>query len=338
MPCVTRRLLLAAALPAAAMATLALPLAAAAHGAVPPDRPTLGSLVLDWEFDPLIFGALGAAAIAWLLLVRAVGRAHPGRGVPALRSAAFLGGLVAIAVALLSGIERYDTTLFSIHMVQHLLLMLVAAPLLVLAAPVTQLLRVASPDMRGRVLLPMLHSRLVGALGHPVVAWLTFTLVLWLSHFTGVFDLALEDRGIHQLEHAVYLGAALLFWWPAIAADPAQRRLGYPVRVLYLLIQLPANSFLGMAILFAETPLYQHYATLGAPYGITALVDQQIAGGIMWLAGDIAFIGAILAVVASWMRHEERDAPAAERRAAAARAAINERAADLARSRGDRSA
>ena len=331
----TRRLVLAAVPAAAVLATLALPLTAAAHGSVPHDAPTLGSIVLGWRFDPLIVGALAAAAFGWLLLVRAVGRAHPGRGVPVLRSAALFGGLAAIAVALLSGIERYDTTLFSIHMVQHLLLMLVAAPLLVLAAPVTQLLRVASPGVRARVLLPVLHSRLVGAVGHPVVAWLTFTLVLWLSHFTALFDVALEARGIHELEHAIYLGAALLFWWPAIAADPARRRMPYPVRVLYLLLELPGNSFLGMAILFAETPFYQHYATLGAPYGTTALVDQQIAGGIMWLAGDIAFIGAILLVVAAWMRHEERDAPAAERRAAAQRAAINERAADLARSRGD---
>ena len=80
---------------------------------------------------------------------------------------------------------------------------------------------------------------------------------------------------------------------------------------------MPFNSFLGMAILFAAAPLYPHYATLGTPYGISPLADQQLAGGIMWLAGDVAFIVAILAVVAAWMRHEERDAPAAERRTAA---------------------
>jgi putative copper resistance protein D len=318
----------------AALATaLGAPSLAAAHGATPPDPPTLGSLLLGWSFDPFLVGALLVSAAAWLLLVRRVRRLHPGRPVPLARTAAFLGGLAAVAVALMSGIERYDTTLFSVHMVQHLILMLVAAPLLALAAPVTQLLRAASHSVRARWLLPVLHSTPVSALGHPIVAWLTFTVVLWFTHFSPLFDLALEDGGVHQLEHAVYLASSLLFWWPVVAADPARRRLPYPVRALYVLLQLPVNSFLGMAILFAESPLYPHYATLGSPYGITALADQQVAGGLMWLAGDVAFICAVLAVVAAWMRHEERDAPAAERRADAQRAAISERADELARSR-----
>ena len=109
--------------------------------------------------------------------------------------------------------------------------------------------------------------------------------------------------------------------------------MSYAARVLYLLLQLPINSFLGMAILFADDPLYPHYATLGSPYGITALADQQLAGGLMWLAGDIAFIGAILGIVGAWMRHDQRDAPAAERRADVARARLRERADLLARTR-----
>ena len=97
------------------------------------------------------------------------------------------------------------------------------------------------------------------------------------------------------------------------------------------------NSFLGMAFVFAPAPLYAHYAGLGSPYGITALADQQLAGGIMWLAGDVVFIGAILGIIAAWMRHEERDAPAAERRFEVERIALRERADRLARTKaGDR--
>src|SRR4029079_1078598 len=245
----------------------------------------------------------------------------------------FRGGRAGNAIALMSGIERYDTTLFSVHMAQHLLLLLVAPPLIALAAPITQLLRAASPTVRNRVLLPILHSRPVAVLAHPIVAWLTFGLVLWVTHFSPLFDIALEDPGAHELEHAAYLAAALLFWCPVVGLDPAPRRMGYPARLLYLLLQLPLNSFLGMALLFADAPLYPHYATLGSPYGITALADQQLAGGIMWFAGDIAFIGAILALVAGWMRHEQRDAPAAERRADVDRARLRERADQLARVR-----
>jgi putative copper resistance protein D len=306
------------------------PVVVAAHGAIPPDPPTLASLVLGWNLEPLVAAPLLAAALGWLAIVRRVRRLHPGRPVPLARSAAWFAGLAAIAIALLSGIERYDTTVFSVHMVQHLLLMLVAAPLLALAAPITQLLRAASPEMRRRRLLPLLHSTPVAALGHPVVAWLTFTLVMWVSHFSPLFDLALEDRGVHTIEHAVFLSAGLMFWWPVVAADPAPRRLSYPVRGLYVLLQMPLNSFLGMAITFASTPLYAHYATLGAPYGISPLADQQLAGGIMWLGGDVIFIASVLALVAAWMRHAERDAPAADRRADADRARISQRADRLA--------
>ncbi|HET9852396.1 MAG TPA: cytochrome c oxidase assembly protein [Candidatus Limnocylindrales bacterium] len=313
-------------------AALAVPGSVAAHGPVPHEPPTAATLTLDWRFDPLIVGGLLAAAIGWLLLVRRVAAAHAGHPVPPFRTAAFLAGLAAIAVALLSGIERYDTTLFSVHMVQHLLLMLVAAPLIALSAPITQLLRVASPAWRRRI-VGVLHSGPLSALSHPVFAWVTFTLVMWISHFSPLFDAALENPLIHDAEHVAFLAAGLLFWWPVVAADPAPRRLGYPGRALYVLLQMPPSSFLGMLITFASAPLYPHYATLGSPYGIDALADQQTAGGIMWLAGDVVFIVAILIVVAAWMRHEERDTNAAERRADAQRAMIREHADRLARSR-----
>ena len=313
-------------------AFLALPLTAAAHGPVPADPPSIANLLLGWRFDPVVASGLALAGVGWVLLVARVGRMHPSHPVSALRSAAFLGGLAVIAFALLSGIERYDTTLFSIHMVQHLILLLVAAPLIALAAPVTQLLRAASPAWRRRI-VGFLHSGPVGALGHPIVAWVTFTLVMWVSHFSPLFDVALENDFVHATEHVAFLGAGLLFWWPVVAADPARRRLTYPVRALYLLLQMPPSSFLGMLITFATSPLYPHYATLGSPYGIDALADQQIAGGIMWLAGDVVFIAAILLVVAAWMRHEERDTGAAERRADGQRAILRENADRLERAR-----
>ncbi|MDX6546913.1 MAG: hypothetical protein QOG33_463, partial [Gaiellales bacterium] len=227
------------ALAATLAGTLALPAIATAHGPAPAEPPTLASLALDWQVEPLVAGALLVLAVAWLLLVRRVRRLHPGHPVPLVRTLAFFGGLATIAVALLSGVARYDTTLFSLHMVQHLLLMLLAAPLLALSAPVTQVLRAASPRIRQGWLIPVLHSRPVEAIGHPVVAALTFAVVVWGSHFTGLFELALEDQGVHELEHVAYLAAAMIFWWPVIAADPARHRMAFPVRALYLLVQVP---------------------------------------------------------------------------------------------------
>ena len=133
-----------------------------------------------------------------------------------------------------SPIERYDTTLFSVHMVQHLLIVMVAAPLLLIAAPVTLLLRVATPEARQRLILPVLHSRLLRILTNPFVAWSLFAVVMWASHFTPLFDAALEDPFVHFLEHGLYLSTALLFWYPVIAADPGPNRLPHGARVGYL--------------------------------------------------------------------------------------------------------
>jgi putative membrane protein len=303
---------------------------ALAHGDVPPTPPDIGILLTAWSFEPTIALPLALTAVGWLWVVRRIARHHPDSPVPGWRSAAFLAGIAVIAMALESGIERYDTTLFSIHMVQHLLLMLVAPPLLLLGAPVTQLLRVASPRVRRRVILPILESAPLRVASHPVTGWLAFTGVAWLTHFSPLFDLALEDPLVHDLEHVLFVVSALLFWFPVVGADPAPYRLGYPARLLYLLLQMPPSSFLAMAILFTDQPLYPHYATLGAPYGVTALADQQAAAGIMWLASDLVLIAAILLVIATWMRAEERRTAEVERRQDAVRAAIAERADRLA--------
>ena len=163
----------------------------AAHGATPAEPPTLASLLLGWTFEPLPTLGIAIALGAWWWAVRRVDAGHPANPVPRRRSVAFGLGMGAIAVALLSGIDAYDTTLFSVHMVQHVLLTLVAAPLIALAAPITLLLRVADPGTRRRWILPVLHARVTRMLTFPVVAWLAFAVVMWVSHFSALFDAAL---------------------------------------------------------------------------------------------------------------------------------------------------
>ena len=302
----------------------------AAHGDVPAEPPTFANLLLGWTVEPLVVLPILAAAWLWLAAVRRVDAAHPGTRVPRRRSAAFVGGLAAIAVALLSGIEQYDTTLFSVHMVQHILLTLVAAPLLVLSAPITLLLRVATPGARRRWILPVLNSRVVRALSFPVVAWVAFAAVMWATHFSPLFDLALEDALVHDLEHVLYLGSAVLFWWPAVGVDPTPWRMSPPVRAMYVFLQMPQNTFLAVVLLNAPAALYPHYVTLARPWGPDPLLDQQVAAGIMWLVGDLIFLGAVIGLVWAWMRQDERDAGRADRQADLARAAIREREARLA--------
>jgi putative membrane protein len=313
-----------------ALLSVAVPPIVAAHGPAPAEPPSIANLALGWTWPTLPTLGILAAALLWWRAVRRVARAHPGNPVPRWRSATFAGGLLALAIALLSGIERYDTTLFSIHMVQHILLTLVAAPLIALSAPVTLLLRVAAPDVRRRWILPVLHSRVLRVLSFPVIAWVLFAVVMWVAHFSPLFEAALEDPLIHEVEHALFLGAALLFWWPAVAQDPAPWRMPHPVRAMYVFLQMPQNTFLAVVLLGASAPLYPHYATLDLEWGTTPLADQQLAAGIMWLVGDLLFLAAVLGIVAAWLRAEDRAAARHDRRADAELVGIREREARLA--------
>lgn len=307
-------------LPAAAAACL--PAVALAHG-TPAPAPSLPGVLLAWRLDPVVIAGLLATAAAYFWAVRRVGAAHPRNPHPALRTWLFSAGLATIGLALLSPIEAYEGALFSVHMAQHMLLELLAAPLLLAGAPITLALRVASPSVRRRI-LAVLQGRVVHAISFPVVAWVLFAAVNWGWHFSDLYDQALENALLHHLQHATFLGAALLFWWPAIGADPSPWRLPHPVRILYLFLAMPQNSFLGVALMSASTVLYPHYVTNQRSWGIPPLDDQALGGVLMWVVGDVAFLVGMMVVVALWMRHEGRRTERVDRRLAAERASRGE--------------
>ena len=186
-----------------------------------------------------------------------------------------------------------------------MLLELVAAPLLLLGAPATLALRAASPSAR-RPLLRLLHSRLAAALTFPLLTWILFAAVNWGWHFSTLYDQALENVPLHYLQHATFLAAALLFWWPVIGADPGRWRLPYPARLFYLFLAMPQNSFLGVALMSAPAVLYPHYLSNLRTWGPSALADQNLGGIVMWVFGDLVFLAGMAAVVAAWVRHEDR--------------------------------
>jgi len=292
---------------------LASPATVAAHGAAPLPLDAR-TAITAWSLEVHIWLPIVLLALAYRAGVRSVAGAHPGNPVPRRRALAWYGGLLALFVALQSPIATYDTTLFSAHMVQHLLLTMVVAPLLVLGAPITLLLRVVSPSARKRVVLPILHSRAARVISFPVVAWAVFAGVMYGSHFSPLFDAALENVFVHLLEHALYLGAGLLFWWPVVGADPSPWRMPHAARLLYVFLGMPYSSFLALAIYSASGVLYPHYATLQRDWGPTPLADQQLAGGIMWVGGDALFLVAVVAMVATWMRAEEAEGKRADAR------------------------
>lgn len=288
----------------ALVGSAAQPTATLAQGEVPPE-PSWPGVLVAWTIEPLPLLGTAVAAVGYLWLVRRVSRRHPRNPVPTARSWAWFGGLAAVVVALMSPVETYSGTLLTVHMVQHLLLQFVAAPLLLLGAPVTVLLRAVGPAVR-RALLVMLHSRLVRVLTFPLLAWFVFAAVNWGWHLSTLYDYALEVESVHYVQHLTLFGAALLFWFPVVGADPGAWRLPYPVRLFYLFLAMPQNSFLGVAILNAANVLYPHYATTVRDWGPSALVDQQAGGTLMWVWGDLTFLVAMLLVIAAWIRQEER--------------------------------
>ena len=303
-------------------AALALPGVALAHGAAAPG-PTFPAALLQWSFDPFALIAIIGTGAAYLWATRLVNRAHPANRQAPYRTWLFLSGLGALGIALLSPIETYEGSLFSVHMVQHMLLELVAAPLLLAGAPITLTLRVARPPVR-RWLLKVLHSRVMHVLSFPVVAWVLFAAVNWGWHFSVLYDQALENQALHYVQHATFLAAALLFWWPVVGADPSPWRMPHPVRLLYLFLAMPQNSFLGVALMSAPTVLYAHYVTNLRDWGLSPIDDQALGGVIMWVVGDLCFLAAMMVIVVLWMRHEDRRTDRLDRRLAAERAARGE--------------
>ena len=289
---------------AASMAPAALAHVTGSLASLPPLSPL--TALTTWSFDPLVTTAILIPLVAYLAAVRRVDAAHPANPVPRRRVAAWVGGLAVLAIALCSSVDVYSQVLFSVHMVQHMLLVFVVAPLLCLGAPVTLLLRVATPAQRTERILPILHSRPLTWLTHPLVDWAVFTAVMWGTHFSPLFELALENGWVHIAEHALFLGAGFLFWWPVVGADPGPRPMNYPVRLGYVLLQMPQNSFLGLTLFTASQLLYPYYGTLGLSWLPDPLVDQHLGGGLMWVAGDLIFLIPVLLLVVAWLRDEER--------------------------------
>jgi putative membrane protein len=233
------------------------------------------------------------------------------------RALMFYAALAVIVVALESPLDSLSDQLFWVHMIQHLLLLVVAAPLIVLARPWMSIWRPLPLSLRRAVARTAVRSRWFAplrALAHlvtqPVAAWLIFNVNLVLWHMPGPYDATLESTSVHVLEHTTFLVFAILFWAQVAACPPARTRLSYGQRIAYLAAAAIPNIGLSMFLAYAQHPLYSHYAALAhRPGGISALTDQEIGAGFMWTAGDLPFAIAIGVLAQRWLdSHAERPA------------------------------
>lgn len=254
--------------------------------------------------------ALGLTALALLYaggLARLWRRAGPGRGVSVARAAAFFAGLLVLAAALLA-LDHLADESFAWHMVQHLLLVMVAAPLLVLGWPLYVLGWTLPLGWRRGVARAWNRAPLWRAvwkgLNRPVLAWLLATGVFWAWHAPPLFDAAARDGRLHALEHLSFLATSALFWW--VVLRPAGRRaLSRGAAVLYLFAAALQASLLGALLTFARAPLYPDYTHKALAAGHDPLADQQLAGLVMWVPMDVVFLAFASVVFLRWLAGEE---------------------------------
>ena len=281
---------------------------------------TVGDLVHAWAFDPLVVWGLALSGWLYARGVRRLWRgAGTGGGIRRWEACAYAGGWLALFVALVSPLHPLGEVLFSAHMTQHEVLMLVAAPLVVLGRPLVAFLRA----------LPVGAARRVGGWGraawfrrpwrvltNPLAAWGLHAVALWVWHVPALFEATLRSDLVHTLQHVCFLGSALLFWWALIHGP--QGLMGYGTAVLYLFTTSVHSGVLGALITFARGVLYPAYSETTLSWGLTALEDQQLGGLIMWVPAGLVYIVGGLALCAGWMRESERRV--LKREATAARA------------------
>jgi putative membrane protein len=263
-------------------------------------------------------GMVVLAGIAYLWMVRSDRMTTPAASRSALRkqrrAVAFFAGLGAVLAALSGPVERFADELFWVHMVQHLLLLTVAAPLFVLAGTWALPLRLLSPDARRRAVTWWRGARstrplrvTAAALTVPAAAWILFNVNLLVWHVPAAFDLTLRSRPAHDLEHLLFLGLGVLFWAQVLDAPPLRRRLGNLQRLLYVVAAATVGWALSIALTLAPSPLYAPYGELATrPGSLSGLADQRLAAGVMLVPGSIAFAIVAALALARWLAEDER--------------------------------
>jgi cytochrome c oxidase assembly factor CtaG len=267
-----------------------------------------------WSFEPGVLLGIAVAALAYRRGLRSLwGRAGVGRGVRRWEAWCYLGGLGTLLVALVSPLDGLGESLFVAHMVQHLLLILVAAPLLAMGAPLRvwawALPRAGRMELRRHA--PWVRAP-VRWLDHPAVAWTLHVVALWLWHLPVLYDLAVRQPWVHAAEHASFLVTGVLFWWVILPRGGALRH-AHGVAILYLFTFSLQSGVLGAFLALSRRAAYGAHAYTTAAWGLTPAEDQQLAGAVMWVPGSLGYLAAALALFFLWMSAAERRAAAPAR-------------------------
>ncbi|MCF2528074.1 cytochrome c oxidase assembly protein [Yinghuangia sp. KLBMP8922] len=270
--------------------------------------------MFGWYPEPLfVAGSIAAVLIYGAGIARLRRR---GDKWPIGRTLAWLAGVASVLLSTSSGLAAYGTALFSVHMIQHMILSMLSPILLLLGAPITLALRSLKPAGRDQdgnakrgpreILLAVLHSRFAAVMSSPAVTLPLFIASLYVLYFTPLFDLAMGNMWGHRWMMIHFLAVGLLFFWPIMGIDPAPRKHGYVMKMLELFAGMPFHAFFGVAVMMSSSLIVDSFAKPPAAWGTDVLADQQMGGGIAWAFGEVPTVIVLLVIFSQWMRSEER--------------------------------
>ncbi|MFI1167269.1 cytochrome c oxidase assembly protein [Streptomyces sp. NPDC020801] len=273
---------------------------------------------LEWSADPFFLVAclLGLGLYGWgVLRLR-----RRGDSWPVGRTVAYAAGVLTVMLVMCTGLNDYGMVMFSVHMVQHMVISMLSPILILLGAPVTLALRALPPAGKGRkgpreLLLALLHSRYMRIVTHPAFTIPMFIASLYALYFTPIFDFLMGSKAGHIAMMVHFLAVGLAFFWPIMGVDPGPNRPGHLMRMLELFAGMPFHAFFGIALMMASTPMVETFRNPPASLGIEALSDQTAAGGIAWAFSEVPSVLVLLALLFQWYRSEQRQAKRKDRAA-----------------------
>ncbi|MFE6622850.1 cytochrome c oxidase assembly protein [Streptomyces sp. NPDC057740] len=273
---------------------------------------------LQWSADPFFLVAclVALALYAWgVVRLRRRGDAWS-----VGRTVSYVTGVLTVMLVMCTGLNDYGMVMFSVHMVQHMVISMLSPILILLGAPITLALRAMPPAGRGRkglreLLLALLHSRYMRIITHPAFTIPLFIASLYALYFTPLFDFLMGSKTGHIAMMVHFLAVGVVFFWPIIGVDPGPHRPGYLMRMLELFAGMPFHAFFGIALMMASEPMVETFKNPPGSLGIEALSDQNAAGGIAWAFSEIPSVLVLIALLFQWYRSEQRQARRTDRAA-----------------------
>jgi cytochrome c oxidase assembly factor CtaG len=271
-----------------------------------------GSQLFSTQFDFVPVAMIVVALVLYLWGVRRNNALHPRHPWSVGKTIAWVGALFTTGVAIFSFVGVYDGELFWDHMLQHLILIMVAAPLFAVASPL-RLAFCATSGTAHLVVTEALRSRVAKLLGNPIVAFVLYAVVIPISHLTVWYNYTLTQENVHNAEHLTFLLVGYLFWRQIFGNDPNEHRLHPAMQFFYLFMAIPIDTFTGLSLAGASHELFPAYFATHRTWGPSYVTDLHVGGDIMWVVGDTLMLWPMIPVALRWMHMDERSAVRVDR-------------------------